>query len=151
MRLINTASLDFEEYIRNEPPEYAILSHTHGDDDLRYRGWLQPQSCQEHLGQKRLCQNHQSIRAGERSSFKYIWIDNVCINKDSSADLSEAINSMSTWYHRAAVVSRPPKTSFLTPPTSSHLVFLAIQGGWFTRGWDLARYSSSTLNRPVLH
>ena len=35
--------------------------------------------------------------------YKYIWIDSSCINKESSAELSEAINSMYKWYGRADV------------------------------------------------
>ncbi|KAK5712629.1 hypothetical protein LTR17_017882 [Elasticomyces elasticus] len=33
----------------------------------------------------------------------YIWIDTCCIDKHSSAELSEAINSMYDWYHRARI------------------------------------------------
>ncbi|KAH6714351.1 hypothetical protein BKA61DRAFT_632289 [Leptodontidium sp. MPI-SDFR-AT-0119] len=31
--------------------------------------------------------------------FEYIWIDTCCIDKTSSAELSEAINSMFRWYY----------------------------------------------------
>lgn len=34
---------------------------------------------------------------------KWLWIDTCCINKDSAAELSEAINSMFRWYLNAAV------------------------------------------------
>lgn len=32
----------------------------------------------------------------------YIWIDTRCIDKSSSAELSEAIKSMFKWYERSA-------------------------------------------------
>lgn len=35
--------------------------------------------------------------------YRYIWIDTCCIDKSSSAELSEAINSMYKWYHDAEV------------------------------------------------
>jgi hypothetical protein len=37
------------------------------------------------------------------NGYEYIWIDTCCINKDSSAELSEAINSMWSWYSAANV------------------------------------------------
>ncbi len=35
--------------------------------------------------------------------YPYLWIDSCCIDKTSSAELSEAINSMFDWYSQAAV------------------------------------------------
>lgn len=33
----------------------------------------------------------------------FVWIDTCCIDQNSSAELSEAINSMYSWYQRAAI------------------------------------------------
>lgn len=60
--------------------------------------------------------------------YEYVWIDTCCIDKTSSAELSEAINSMFAWYQEAKVCyaylfdvpDRPLKAS-----------------RWFTRGWTL--------------
>ncbi|KAK5167078.1 uncharacterized protein LTR77_007808 [Saxophila tyrrhenica] len=38
-----------------------------------------------------------------RDGHRYVWIDTCCIDKSSSAELSEAINSMYRWYSLAAV------------------------------------------------
>ena len=70
-------------------------------------------------------------------SFQWVWIDTCCIDKNSSAELSEAINSMCHWYEGAgecyaylsdiAWDSRDkevPKSAF------RHSL-------WFTRGWTL--------------
>lgn len=38
-----------------------------------------------------------------RDGYRYIWIDTCCIDKTSSAELSEAINSMYRWYSKAAI------------------------------------------------
>ncbi|KAI6013418.1 hypothetical protein BKA83DRAFT_4063266, partial [Pisolithus microcarpus] len=32
-------------------------------------------------------------------NFQWAWSDMCCINKDSSAELQEAIGSMFSWYH----------------------------------------------------
>ncbi len=34
---------------------------------------------------------------------EYIWIDTCCIDKSSSAELSEALNSMYPWYQKAQI------------------------------------------------
>ena len=34
----------------------------------------------------------------ERDGYEWIWIDSCCIDKTSSTELSEAINSMFNWY-----------------------------------------------------
>lgn len=35
--------------------------------------------------------------------YDWVWIDTCCIDKSSSAEVSEAINSMYTWYRDSAV------------------------------------------------
>jgi hypothetical protein len=50
---------------------------------------------------------YQKIKfCGERATIdglKYIWVDTCCIDKQSSAELSEAINSMFRWYKNAEI------------------------------------------------
>lgn len=41
----------------------------------------------------------QALRDGKQ----YLWADTCCIDESSSAELSEAINSMWNWYQRSAV------------------------------------------------
>ncbi len=38
-----------------------------------------------------------------RDGFKYAWIDTCCIDKSSSAELSEAVTSMYKWYKKARI------------------------------------------------
>lgn len=42
-------------------------------------------------------------KRAESEKFDYVWIDTCCIDKRSSAELSEAINSMFSWYKLAEV------------------------------------------------
>ncbi|KAI0373733.1 hypothetical protein BV20DRAFT_1041760 [Pilatotrama ljubarskyi] len=64
-----------------------------------------------------------------RNGFRKVWIDTCCIDKTSSSELSEAINSMYLWYARAADVpgEEDPKQPGSTFRSSE----------WFTRGWTL--------------
>jgi hypothetical protein len=65
--------------------------------------------------------------------FEYAWVDTCCIDKSSSAELSEAINSMFQWYRRADVCL--VYLSDLSP--NSDIDDCMPRCRWFTRGWCL--------------
>ncbi len=44
-----------------------------------------------------------SCRQSVRDALDYVWVDTCCIDKSSSAELSEAINSMYRWYEYASI------------------------------------------------
>lgn len=80
---------------RNIPP-YAILSHTWGADE-------------EEVSFKDLIEGRGKNKAGYRKlrfcgeqaakdALHFFWVDTCCIDKSSSSELSEAINSMFRWY-----------------------------------------------------
>jgi hypothetical protein len=60
--------------------------------------------------------------------YEYVWIDTCCIDKTSSAELSEAINSMFQWYQNAGVCYAYVEDVQLENFGTSR---------WFTRGWTL--------------
>lgn len=64
----------------------------------------------------------------------YVWVDTCCINKESSAELSEAINSMYSWYERAdlCVALLSDVTGVEADPNGEF-----GKSRWFTRGWTL--------------
>jgi hypothetical protein len=39
MRLINTRSMKLEEFVRGNIPEYTILSHTWGNEEVTFQDW----------------------------------------------------------------------------------------------------------------
>jgi len=64
---------------------------------------------------------------------KYIWIDTCNIDKSSSAELSEAINSMFAWYKNAKVCF-----VYLADVRDADISSAEIDSSrWFTRGWTL--------------
>ncbi|EJF57898.1 hypothetical protein DICSQDRAFT_173520 [Dichomitus squalens LYAD-421 SS1] len=70
------------------------------------------------------------------AGFRYIWIDSCCIDKVSSSELSEAINSMYAWYGDADICHTyladvPPGDA----PHSEDSSFR--ESRWFRRGWTL--------------
>ncbi|KAI1787057.1 HET-domain-containing protein [Ganoderma leucocontextum] len=70
------------------------------------------------------------------NGYRYLWIDSCCIDKTSSSELSEAINSMYQWYARAEVCY-----AFLAdvPANGDHQRKGSHfrRSRWFTRGWTL--------------
>ena len=68
--------------------------------------------------------------------FDYVWIDTCCIDKRSSSELSEAINSMYSWYRNAEVCyAFLADVSEVEDPDSPNSTFRNSR--WFTRGWTL--------------
>lgn len=69
------------------------------------------------------------------SGWEWLWIDTCCIDKTSSAELSEAINSMYQWYRDSQVCYAYLTDCFLPSGGMSDADF--CQSRWFTRGWTL--------------
>lgn len=99
MRLINTQTLALEEFIGQNIPIYAILSHTWEEEEVSYQDYIN--SVYEHK------KGYEKIQAtceeASRTGISYAWVDTCCIDKSSSAELSEAINSMYRWYQRSKI------------------------------------------------
>ena len=68
--------------------------------------------------------------------FDWVWIDTCCIDKKSSAELSEAINSMFRWYAEAQECYAYLSDVRLTPGLQDFRKNFK-QSAWFTRGWTL--------------
>lgn len=65
-----------------------------GAEDVSYRDYIDQKS----LSRKGYDKIHGFCRFADSEGFQYVWIDTCCIDKSSSAELSEAINSKFKWY-----------------------------------------------------
>ena len=128
MRLLNTSELRLYEFFDAKIPQYAILSHTWGDEEisLQLLDKSDSKKLDEYTKIKRCCDLALS------QGWKYVWIDTCCIDKTSSADLSEAINSMYRWYENAQVCYVYMADVSVN---NEHLPF--SDSRWFFRGWTL--------------
>ena len=97
MRLINTSTGLFEEFIGRNIPKYAILSHTWEEEEVSFKD-MSDHSYRSKKGHQKIAMTCQLAR---QARIEYAWVDTCCIDKSSSAELSEAINSMYRWYQRA--------------------------------------------------
>ncbi|KAI0439834.1 HET-domain-containing protein [Xylaria telfairii] len=140
MHLINTQTLDIEEFYGTEIPKYAILSHTWRQrEEVTFQEWLRRDtdtSVQKKSGFTKILVACQLARS---DSCDWLWVDTNCIDKTSSAELSEAINSMYEWYKESqACYVYLSDMSF--SPGSEHLEEFwnrFSKSRWWTRGWTL--------------
>ncbi|KAK3334137.1 heterokaryon incompatibility protein-domain-containing protein [Cercophora scortea] len=145
MRLINARSLDLVEFIGDDIPKYAILSHTWEKDEASYKDWADPILRSRKAGFAKI---RGACKKTVEHGLDWLWVDTNCIDKSSSAELSEAINSMFQWYAHAEICF-----AYLSdvPALASPVVSLADNeprleelaenkfrnSRWFTRGWTL--------------
>ncbi|KAI1078760.1 heterokaryon incompatibility protein-domain-containing protein [Whalleya microplaca] len=128
MRLINVETFVIHEFIGKSVPEYAILSHTWEDDEVLLQDMLDIDVAKKKHGFRKI---ESCCRQARDDGWDWAWVDTCCIDKTSSAELSEAINSMFQWYARSMVCY-----VYLSDITSS-LESDLHSSRWFFRGWTL--------------
>ncbi|KAF4636197.1 hypothetical protein G7Y89_g1892 [Cudoniella acicularis] len=127
MRLINTSNLEIHEFFGDKIPHYAILSHRWETEEVTF------QDLQEGKGAQMRGWDKISGCCARAALDGWLYV----VNKTSSAELSEAINSMFEWY-RAADTCYAYLSDVLTAqenPLDEHSDFR--QSKWFSRGWTL--------------
>lgn len=165
MWLIKTSTIQLHYFNDNATPPYAILSHTWGDAEVSFQELKQVSERQEkktvidrvkhkvavqrssqvditntdeevltRSGYKKIVRTCQEARS---RNLHWAWVDTCCIDKTSSAELSEAINSMYRYYQEADVCF-----AYLDDVSGTSLPFNwkdqdFERSRWFTRGWTL--------------
>lgn len=130
MRLLNTKTLRLEEDPWTFRSRYAILSHRWREGEVLFEDMEHFDTCCK----KGKAKIKAACGFAASEGHKYIWIDTCCINKASSAELSEAINSMFAWYRDAEICY-----AYLDDVSSSDNGGYSEIGNsvWFSRCWTL--------------
>jgi hypothetical protein len=94
----------------------------HDSQATKKKGWAKVLSC---------------CKIAEGFGISYVWIDTCCIDKSSSTELSETLNSMFAWYKNATVC-----IAYLSDVTkiweeNPHPFGPPQFSRWFVRGWTL--------------
>lgn len=94
MWLINAHTLKLTEFVGDRIPEYNILSHTWEDDEVTFQD-MQNGVASQRAAYRKIVETCQlSLNPSDGIEARHwVWIDTCCIDKGSSAALSEAINS----------------------------------------------------------
>ena len=134
------------EFGDDEATEYAILSHRWIGQEVDYNEVVKLAKMDEEVrseirqrdGYQKILQ---SCEQAKKDGYKWLWVDTCCIDKRSSAELSEAINSMYRWYENSkicyAYLHDLPGPSF--PIATDYERYPKSNGWpeWFSRGWTL--------------
>ena len=126
MRLLHTETFELKEFLGDNIPEYAILSHTWDEEEVTFQDMSAGLAKEKKLGWRKIqfcCK--QAVQDG----FSWAWIDTCCIDKTSSAELSESINSMYEWYKKSRICYVYLQDCYERKPFS--------KSRWWTRGWTL--------------
>lgn len=137
MRLLNTATSKLEEFSGSNIPKYAILSHRWGAEEVTFQDIQNSKNLQGDIQTMANFEGWFKIRRSCEQAiidgYQWIWVDSCCIDKTSSAELSEAINSMFNWYRDSEVCY-----AYLSDVVSIQEEGLGFgTSKWFTRGWTL--------------
>ncbi|OGM48982.1 hypothetical protein ABOM_003095 [Aspergillus bombycis] len=139
MRLLSAKTLKLIDFPPDEIPQYVILSHTWGVEEVLLSDIEDPTARTKKGWAKVESTCDQAMKDG----FQYVWIDTCCIDKTSSAELSEALNSMFLWYMNAALcyayLSDVPGNCDVEQKDSEF-----ENSKWFTRGWTLQELLASS-------
>ncbi|KAI6137285.1 heterokaryon incompatibility protein-domain-containing protein [Pisolithus sp. B1] len=133
---------------------YAILSHRWKDgSEVTYKEMIGLTKMDERKKvEVRKRSGYQKIikccEQAMKDDFEWLWIDTCCIDKRSSAELSEAINSMYQWYQGAQVcyayLNDIKESIFPTEPNPETLRESNGWPEWFMRGWTLQELIAPT-------
>ncbi|KAF2821075.1 HET-domain-containing protein, partial [Ophiobolus disseminans] len=134
LRLDEYGDLSLTEWAEKEVPPYAILSHRWGRDEeeVSFKDLMEDGGRNKKGYRKLLSCGNQAMKDG----YVFFWVDTCCIDKSSSAELSESINSMWRWYRDSHVCYAylddvPARVS------ARQKDFSFTMSKWFTRGWTL--------------
>jgi hypothetical protein len=130
MRLLHAKSIRLRSFEENAIPPYSILSHTWEDEEVSFLDIQGPDAASK-AGYTKI---RYACQDALQRDLEYVWVDTCCIDKSSSAELSEAINSMFRWYANAAVCY-----AYLADVSAgldwSESAFNSSR--WWSRGWTL--------------
>ncbi|KAK0742058.1 heterokaryon incompatibility protein-domain-containing protein [Apiosordaria backusii] len=152
MRLINVINHQLEEVYGSSIPEYAILSHTwNTPEEATFQDWSRPLTRIRKFKVSGFAKIYGACKRAREDGIQYLWVDTVCIDKSSSAELSEAINSMYAWYEKAktcyvylsdvriASKDKRPEDNY-----SIDIFDVFKRSRWWTRGWTLQELLAPT-------
>ena len=135
------------EFGDDEVTKYAILSHRWIEqEEVDYNEVVELAKMDEEdradirhrEGYQKILQSCEQTR---KDGYKWLWVDTCCIDKRSSAELSEAINSMYRWYENSricyAYLHDVHGSSFPTARNNKKYPNSKGWPEWFSRGWTL--------------
>jgi len=139
MRLVNTTTFNLEYFVEGSIPPYACFSHRWGSEEVTFQEW-QDRSNVAIDTKDGYGKVIAACRQAKIDGLNYLWADTCCIDKTSSAELSEAINSMWIWYRECVfciAYLADVNDTVLDGHLTSHDEHTLAASEWFLRAWTL--------------
>lgn len=138
MRLLKTGpyvpgkyKLELIQQWGSEIPPYAVLSHTWSSDPEEEVLFADVQNGTS-ATKPAFAKLQEAMKRAELDGYGWLWIDTCCIDKTSSVELSEAINSMYRYYENAQKCY-----AYLSDVTLERRTEQFGASRWWSRGWTL--------------
>jgi hypothetical protein len=130
-----------KDLVSDNIPRYAILSHTWGPDteEVTFKD-LVDRTGKDKVGYDKIRFCAEQAR---RDCLRYFWVDTYCIDKSNNSELSEAINSMFSYYRNAdrcyVYLSDISIADYEQNSEQFELLWESAfrASRWFNRGWTL--------------
>jgi hypothetical protein len=135
MRLLNittSGTFRLKEFFDTIPP-YAILSHRWEEEEVT----LEDLTKSKATGKKGYKKIELCCAQAAKDGFEYVWVDTCCIDKSSSHELQEAVNSMFSWYMKSDICYAYLSDCFTAAGSPRTMDRQLRESKWFTRGWTL--------------
>jgi len=141
MWLLDTTTYQLVPSI-NPPESYVILSHTWEMEEVTFQDMKYIKAARKKKGWAKIQYTCEEARKG---GYMYAWVDTCCIDKSSSAELSESLNSMFNWYKQASVCY-VFLSDYESPGLGQSVYDSLSRCRWFTRGWTLQELLAPSSN-----
>ena len=129
MHLLNTSTLRTQEFVPGKIPGYLILSHRWRDQEISYKTLKEHSNdLSSHPGWPKITS---FCSLAKNEGWEWAWMDTCCIDKSSSAELSEAINSMYRWYQNADLCIAHLSDIFVVKEEPGVKRQLFVESEWF--------------------
>ncbi|KAJ3578295.1 hypothetical protein NPX13_g2264 [Xylaria arbuscula] len=134
MWLIDTTTMKLDQVVDLNGNPYAILSHTWEEEEVTFQEFQDLETAQQKKGFAKI---RETCRLAASRGLQYAWVDTCCIDKSSSAEVSESINSMFRWYEKSSecIVFLSDLPSSPDPDADFRRQFPECR--WLTRGFTL--------------
>ncbi|KAI0702702.1 hypothetical protein C8Q76DRAFT_802296 [Earliella scabrosa] len=146
MWLLSTDRAELKSFVSPEdvPGGYAILSHVWGENEQSFQDTQALYAVCAVIDENPRDRSSEKIKMScelaQRYGYAWLWNDTCCIDKTSSADLSEAINSMFRYYSLAGICF-----AYLRDVPTDYDASCFMSSTWHQRGWTLQELIAPTV------
>ena len=135
LEISSSNKIRLREFNEKNTPPYAILSHRwlkYNEDEVSFHDMMEKsRGYQKKRGYQKI---HDCCIESKERGIYHCWVDTCCIDRSSSAELSEAINCMFKWYKAAEICFAYLEDVYISSEDSWNQF---EESSWFKRGWTL--------------